>query len=83
MVYYYSGFAIKTETDYKEILNSGQLVDSIDCEVYSARDAELKHCLGNFNAMYGFEYDEMTAEGIEGAIRNVIAYDKDYDQSKE
>lgn len=72
----YDAFYIMTEPDYAESIDKGETVEEVSCWVYDADDVSEDRCLGEFNMMIGFEFQESTVESIEAGIRNCV--DNDY-----
>lgn len=76
----YDGYIIKTKPDYKSAIRRGKAVDEISCEVYDENDKEFEHCLGDFNMMIGFEFQDSTVKDIESGIKKMIDNDWAYYQ---
>ena len=76
----YDGYIIKTEPDYKSVINSGKEIDEIFCEVYDEYDTEFKNCLGDFNMQRGFEFQDNTVIDIEKGIKKLVDSDWAYYQ---
>lgn len=76
----YDGYIIKTKPDYKSAISRGKEVDEIFCEVYDENDKEFEHCLGDFNMMIGFEFQNSTVNDIEHGIEKSIDDDWAYYQ---
>lgn len=76
----YDGYIIKTKPDYKSAIRRGKAVDEISCEVYDENDKEFEHCLGDFNMMIGFEFQNSTVKDIESGIKKMIDADWAYYQ---
>lgn len=72
----YDAFYIMTEPDYAELIDKGETVEEVSCWVYDVDDVSEDRCLGEFNMMIGFEFQESTVESIEAGIRNCV--DNDY-----
>lgn len=68
----YSGFLIKTEPDYKEMIKKGEEIDELWCTVYDENDEQMEHCLGEFNMMCCYEFEEETVKSIEAGICKMI-----------
>lgn len=76
----YDGYIIKTKPDYNSAIRCGKAVDEISCEVYDENDKEFEHCLGDFNMMIGFEFQDSTVKDIESGIKKMIDADWAYYQ---
>lgn len=76
----YDGYIIKTKPDYKSAIRRGKMLDEIFCEVYDGNDKEFEHCLGDFNMMIGFEFQDSTVKDIECGIKKMIDADWAYYQ---
>lgn len=76
----YDGYIIKTKPDYKSAIRRGKMLDEISCEVYDENDKEFEHCLGDFNMMIGFEFQDSTVKDIESGIKKMIDADWSYYQ---
>ncbi len=76
----YDGYVIKTTPDYKSAIRCGKKIDEIFCEVYDENDKEFEHCLGDFNMMIGFEFQDSTVKDIESGIKKMVDSDYSYYQ---
>ena len=76
----YDGYIIKIKPDYKSAIRRGKAIDEISCEVYDENDKEFEHCLGDFNMMIGFEFQDSTVKDIESGIKKMIDNDWAYYQ---
>ena len=71
-VYEYGEYRIIVSPDYKKAIDAGDAPEEIYCEVFVKTDVACRNCLGEFNMMSGYEYDENTVESIEEGINKLM-----------